>query len=204
MIKKTILSTVAALGVGFNVQADIPQNIAELGALQIGGADLSGFGATLYVILSTVPNGGALDSGVLPGGALAGDGDETIQLAYAAPASTTGGSTRIIDFSGGDDLPVNGGTVDLVARVFAATDAADVIAGTPYLTRIYPDPPESTDVPAPTPLAISWSVATGTPVDMLDPGASGAPSTAGNVVPEPGVLALLGIGALTLWLRRRD
>ena len=153
MNKTVILSTVVALGITFSrdVNADIPWNIVESGGLTLGGNALHPTFASLYIVLSTVPNGGAAaaDLTILPGGTtFTVPNAETIRatLSVTALGPTGGppsGGTFMVDNTAGDDLAVTAGAVDLIARVFAADVAENVIPGTKYLERRFNDPADT-------------------------------------------------------------
>jgi len=184
-MKKTIISAIAALALGTSAYSDININWAA-GAGFYSASMPSGIllgGGSLLAQLIYTSSGSIEDASI--GGGVSGDNTVLVNYTVSYPGGTAG--SEWADFSYGSEVFAGISTGFVFARVFQdnVVDIGDLyydsatLAVTPY-----------TGIEAPQTLQTNSDLINGDELTIA-------------VVPEPSVLAFLGLGGLALAARRR-
>ena len=200
-MKKILTLAAAAAIMGLGLQANAQNwsvNVTDFGGFTIGGVPVfTAWAGDLYVQL--LDTSGAAGPEVDPGGVPTNPAQRVLA---GAPIANSGGNASGLLFgeanAGGTAGPHGATQGNAFARVYliaGGSGAAGLVPGTPYFDS--PLHPVNTAV-APIPQGIGFFAP---PADDFT--ASGLDTPTGTIIPEPSVMALLGIGMLTVWLRRR-
>jgi hypothetical protein len=197
MKKRIVLCAAAAIALGVMVQQSQAQSWAlELSDFDSVGNDTSG--SDIYIQIIGSQSGSAISgAGSLnPGGAVGGDEVELGSANYAGGASVF--LTGLGPTASGPDTSNPGSAFARAYLVPAGSGAGGIVAGDPFwnggvITVNTGGPPP----PLAQTLFFGSGQFDGSPTDFT-PGAA-----SGSTIPEPGVVALLGLGTLVILVRRR-